>query len=278
MTAQRKAALGHYLGVLFILIWGLAPFYWMVVVALRDSTFTFDTTPWPTHVTLDNFRDALATDKGNDFLGAIGNSLIISLTTTVIAVLVGVFTAYALARLDFPGKGLVTGVILAASMFPGIALVTPLFQLFGDIGWIGTYQAMIIPNISFALPLTIYTLVSFFRQLPWELEEAARVDGATRSQAFRLVLLPLATPALFTTAILAFVASWNEYMLAQQLSTTATEPVTVAIARFTGPSAFEYPYAATMAAGALVTVPLIIMVLIFQRRIVSGLTAGGVKS
>ena len=278
MTAQRKAALGHYLGVLFILIWGLAPFYWMVVVALRDSTFTFDTTPWPTHVTLDNFRDALATDKGNDFLGAIGNSLIISLTTTVIAVLVGVFTAYALARLDFPGKGLVTGVILAASMFPGIALVTPLFQLFGDIGWIGTYQAMIIPNISFALPLTIYTLVSFFLQLPWELEEAARVDGATRSQAFRLVLLPLAAPALFTTAILAFVASWNEYMLAQQLSTTATEPVTVAIARFTGPSAFEYPYAATMAAGALVTVPLIIMVLIFQRRIVSGLTAGGVKS
>lgn len=278
MTAQRKAALGHYLGVLFILLWGLAPFYWMVVVALRDSTFTFDTTPWPTHVTLDNFRDALATDKGNDFLGAIGNSLIISLTTTVIAVLVGVFTAYALARLDFPGKGLVTGVILAASMFPGIALVTPLFQLFGDLGWIGTYQAMIIPNISFALPLTIYTLVSFFRQLPWELEEAARVDGATRSQAFRLVLLPLAAPALFTTAILAFVASWNEYMLAQQLSTTATEPVTVAIARFTGPSAFEYPYAATMAAGALVTVPLIIMVLIFQRRIVSGLTAGGVKS
>ena len=278
MTAQRKAALGHYLGVLFILLWGLAPFYWMVVVALRDSTFTFDTTPWPTHVTLDNFRDALATDKGNDFLGAIGNSLIISLTTTVIAVLVGVFTAYALALLDFPGKGLVTGVILAASMFPGIALVTPLFQLFGDLGWIGTYQAMIIPNISFALPLTIYTLVSFFRQLPWELEEAARVDGATRSQAFRLVLLPLAAPALFTTAILAFVASWNEYMLAQQLSTTATEPVTVAIARFTGPSAFEYPYAATMAAGALVTVPLIIMVLIFQRRIVSGLTAGGVKS
>ena len=278
MRTRNWSAIGHYIGVIFILIWGLAPFYWMVVVALRDSTFTFDTTPWPTHVTLDNFRDALATDKGNDFLAAIGNSMVISLTTTVLAVLVGVFTAYALARLDFPGKGLVTGVILAASMFPGIALVTPLFQLFGDLGWIGTYQAMIIPNISFALPLTIYTLVSFFRQLPWELEEAARVDGASRGQAFRLVLLPLAAPALFTTAILAFIASWNEYMLAQQLSTTATEPVTVAIARFTGPSAFEYPYAATMAAGALVTVPLIIMVLVFQRRIVSGLTAGGVKA
>ncbi|AJK68155.1 carbohydrate ABC transporter permease [Corynebacterium marinum] len=275
---MKRAALWHYVGVLFIMFWGLAPFYWMVVVALRDKAHTFDTTPWPTNVTLENFQDALATGKGNDFLGAIGNSLLISVATTSLAVVVGVFTAYALARLDFPGKGLVTGIILAASMFPGIALVTPLFQLFGDLGWIGTYRAMIIPNISFALPLTIYTLVSFFRQLPWELEEAARVDGASRGQAFRLVLLPLAAPALFTTAILAFIATWNEFMLARQLSTTATEPVTVAIARFSGPSAFEYPYASIMAAGALVTVPLIIMVLIFQRRIVSGLTAGGVKA
>lgn len=275
---MKRAAIWHYVGVLFIMFWGLAPFYWMVVVALRDKAHTFSTTPWPTHITLENFRDALATDKGNDFLGAIGNSLLISVATTSLAVLVGVFTAYALARLNFPGKGLVTGVILAASMFPGIALVTPLFQLFGDLGWIGTYRAMIIPNISFALPLTIYTLVSFFRQLPWELEEAARVDGASRGQAFRLVLLPLAAPALFTTAILAFIATWNEFMLARQLSTTATEPVTVAIARFSGPSAFEYPYASIMAAGALVTIPLIIMVLLFQRRIVSGLTAGGVKA
>lgn len=278
MSKRLRSQVLNYAGVVFILVWGLAPFYWMVITALRDSAHTFDTTPWPTHVTLGNFRDALATDKGNDFLSAIGNSMLISLSTTALAVIVGVFTAYALARLAFPGKGLITGVILAASMFPGIALVTPLFQLFGDIGWIGTYQALIIPNISFALPLTIYTLVSFFRQLPWELEEAARVDGASRGQAFRLVLLPLAAPALFTTAILAFVATWNEFLLANQLSTTATEPVTVAIARFSGPSAFEYPYASVMAAGALVTVPLIVMVLIFQRRIVSGLTAGGVKA
>ncbi len=270
--------IGHYLGILFIMFWGLAPFYWMVVTALRHKSHTFDTTPWPTHVTLDNFRDALATDKGNDFLNALGNSLLISLATTAVAVLIGVFTAYALARYDFPGKGVVTGIILAASMFPAIALVPPLFQLFGNLEWIGTYRAMIIPNISFALPLTVYTLLSFFRQLPWELEEAARVDGASRGQAFRLVLLPLAAPALFTTAIIAFITTWNEFMLAKQLSTTATEPVTVAIARFSGPSAFEYPYAATMAAGALVTVPLIIMVLIFQHRIVAGLTAGGVKA
>ena len=269
--------IGHKIGVAFILVWGLAPFYWMLITALRDKNHTFDTTPWPTHVTLENFRDALATDKGNDFLGAIMNSLIISLITTALAVVVGVFTGYALARLNFRGKGIVTGIILAASMFPGIALVTPLFQLFGDIGWIGTYRAMIIPNISFALPLTVYTLISFFRQLPWELEEAARVDGATRGQAFRLVLLPLAVPGIFTTAIIAFIATWNEFMLARQLSTNATEPVTVAIARFSGPNAFEYPYAAIMAAGSLVTIPLILMVLAFQRRIVSGLTAGGVK-
>lgn len=278
MNHKIRAALANYIGVVFILIWGLAPFYWMLITALRNKDYTFDTTPWPTHVTLENFRDALSIDKGNDFLGAIVNSLLVGLATTLLAVLVGVFTAYALARIEFRGKGIVTGVVLAASMFPGIALVTPLFQLFGDLGWIGTYRALIIPNISFALPLTIYTLVSFFRQLPWELEEAALVDGATRSQAFRHVLLPLAAPALFTTAILAFIATWNEFMLARQLSTTATEPVTVAIARFSGPSAFEFPYAAIMAAGSLVTIPLIIMVLAFQRRIVSGLTAGGVKA
>ncbi|MBH5297116.1 carbohydrate ABC transporter permease [Corynebacterium ulcerans] len=278
MNHKIRAALANYIGVVFILIWGLAPFYWMLITALRNKDYTFETTPWPTHVTLENFRDALSTDKGNDFLGAIVNSLLVGLATTLLAVLVGVFTAYALARIEFRGKGIVTGVVLAASMFPGIALVTPLFQLFGDLGWIGTYRALIIPNISFALPLTIYTLVSFFRQLPWELEEAALVDGATRSQAFRHILLPLAAPALFTTAILAFIATWNEFMLARQLSTTATEPVTVAIARFSGPSAFEFPYAAIMAAGSLVTIPLIIMVLAFQRRIVSGLTAGGVKA
>ena len=267
----------NYIGVIFILLWGLAPFYWMVITALRHKDYTFSTNPLPSHLTMENFKDALDTSGGNDFLGAIVNSLIIGAATTAIALVVGVFTAYALARIDFRGKGFVTGIILAASMFPGIALVTPLFQLFSNIGWLGTYQALIIPNISFVLPLTVYTLTSFFRELPWKLEEAARVDGASRGLAFRKVILPLATPALFTTAILAFIATWNEFMLAKQLSTTKTEPVTVAIARFSGASAFEFPYAATMASGAIVTVPLVIMVLIFQRRIVSGLTAGGVK-
>jgi multiple sugar transport system permease protein len=271
-------AIRNYVGVIAILIWGLAPFYWMVITAFRDSAYTFDTTPWPTHVTLDNFRDALSTDTGNNFLAAIRNSMIIGAATTAVALLLGIFTAYALARIDFRGKFIVVGIILGASMFPTVALVTPLFQLFSDLGWIGQYQALIIPNISFVLPLTVYTLTSFLTDLPWELEEAARIDGASKGQAFRMVLLPLAAPALFTTAILAFIASWNEYLLASLLSTDRTEPVTVAIALFEGPNAFTQPYAAIMAAGTLVTVPLVVMVLIFQRRIVSGLTAGGVKS
>lgn len=267
-----------YLGALFILVWGLAPFYWMVVTALRDNSYTFSQNPLPSHLTMENFQQALSTSSGNDFLGAIVNSIIISLVTTAAAIAFGVFAAYALARVDFRGKFAVSGIVLAASMFPGVALVTPLFQLFTNIGWIGTYQALIVPNISFALPLTIYTLTSFFNDLPWELEEAARVDGATRGQAFMRIILPLAAPALFTTAILAFIMTWNEFMLSSQLSNRGTEPVTVAIARFSGGDPYTQPYAAVMAAGALVTVPLVIMVLVFQRRIVSGLTAGGLKS
>ncbi|MDY6049017.1 MAG: carbohydrate ABC transporter permease [Corynebacterium sp.] len=273
-----RNTIGTYFGFAVIVLWTLSPFYWMTVTAFRHKDHTFDTTPWFTYVTLDNFREALNTQYGNNFLRAIGNSLIVSVITTAIAVLIGVLAGYALARLDFRGKPLVIGIILAASMFPGIALVTPLFQLFTNNGWIGTYQALIVPNISFALPLTVYTLISFFKQLPWELEEAARVDGASRFTAFRVILLPLAAPAMFTTAILAFIATWNEFMLANQLSSTTTETVTVAIARFAGANSFEYPYASVMAAGTLVTIPLVIMVLMFQRRIVAGLTAGGVKA
>ncbi|WP_293695924.1 carbohydrate ABC transporter permease [uncultured Agrococcus sp.] len=269
---------GTYVSGAVIVLGCLLPFYWMMVVAFRDVGYTFSTIPWPTHVTFDNFVAALNTSSGNNMLRAIGNSLVISAVTTTAAVLLGVTVSYALARLKFAGKGFVTGIILAASMFPGVALVTPLFQLFTDIGWIGTYQALVIPNISFALPLTIYTLTAFLHDLPWELEEAARVDGATRGQAFRKVILPLAAPAVFTTAILAFIATWNEYLLASQLSRPNVEPVTVAIARFSGDNPYIQPYAAIMAAGTIVTVPLVIMVLIFQRRIVAGLTAGGVKS
>ncbi|MFE3227484.1 carbohydrate ABC transporter permease [Nocardia sp. NPDC059228] len=267
-----------YVGALIVLVWGLGPFYWMVVTALRDPAYTFDNTPWPTHVTLENFRNAFDTSRGNNFGRALANSVIIGSATTAAALILGVMAAYALARLTFKGKYLVSGLVLSASMFPAVVLVTPLFQLFTNIGWIGQYQAMIIPNISFVLPMTVYILASFFAELPWELEEAARIDGASRFQAFRLIMLPLAAPAVFTTAILAFIAAVNEYLLASLLSSDKTEPVTKAIARFSGNDPLVPPYTAIMAAGTIVTIPLVIMVLLFQRRIISGLTAGGVKS
>ena len=277
--SNRNAKIRMYIGLAVLVLWGLAPFYWMVVTAFRDVGYTFDSTPWPTHVTLDNFRTAFSTARGNHFGAALGHSIIIGIVTTTVAMLVGVFASYALARLQFPGKYAVLGVILGASMFPGVALVSPLFQMFSNLGWLSgaNYQALIIPNISFALPLTIYTLTAFLAEMPWELEESARIDGCTPGQAFRKIMLPLAAPGLFTTAILAFIASWNEYLLAQQFSTNQTQTVTVAIAQFTGAQPHQEPYTAVMAAGTSVTVPLIIMVLVFQRAIVSGLTAGGVK-
>ncbi|MEP6854867.1 MAG: carbohydrate ABC transporter permease [Pedococcus sp.] len=276
---DRNAKLRMYFGLAAIVIWGLAPFYWMVVTAFRDVGYTFDSTPWPTHVTLDNFRTAFSTARGNYFGDALVHSIIIGIIAAAVAMLVGVFASYALARLDFPGKYAVLGVILGASMFPGVALVSPLFQMFSSWGWLtgANYQALIIPNISFALPLTIYTLTAFLAEMPWELEESARIDGCTPGQAFRKIMIPLAAPGLFTTAILAFIASWNEYLLAAQFSTKQTQTVTVAIASFAGAQPRQEPYTAVMAAGTIVTVPLIIMVLIFQRAIVSGLTAGGVK-
>jgi multiple sugar transport system permease protein len=260
-----------------IILWCLAPFYWMVVLAFRDNQNTFSTDLWFSHVTWSNFRYAFDTTN-NQFGRSLLNSLIIGGVVTALAMLFGVFAGYALARLVFRGKGFVLAAILGASMFPGVAILTPLFQLFSSWGWLGTYQALILPQISFALPLAVYTLTSFFADMPWDLEEAARVDGCTQGQAFRKVILPLAAPALFTTAILVFLQSWNEFLLSSVLSNgkATVAPSTVAIAYFTaGPHIVAFTQ--TMAAGLVVTVPLVIVVLVFQRRIVSGLTAGGVK-
>ena len=274
---QRWASARTYIFAAVIVFWCLLPAYCMVVTAFRDVGFTYEATPFFSHVTLDNFRAAFSTDTGNHLARALINSLIVGVITTLIALLFGIFASYALARLNFRAKFLVLGFILAASMFPGVALVTPLFQLFTDLSWIGTYQALIIPYISFALPLTIYILVSFFREMPWELEESARIDGCTKSQAFRKIIMPLAAPGIFTTAILAFISSWNEFLIASQLSNAQTQTVTVAIASFTGSQPHQEPYTAIMAAATIVTIPLVIMVLVFQRQIVAGLTAGAVK-
>jgi multiple sugar transport system permease protein len=268
---------GNGLVIALVIIWCFLPFYWMLVLAFRDNGHTYDTTPWFSHFTTKNFSYAFDS-KINPFARSLVNSLVIGTAVTLVAMVVGVFAGYAMARLAFRGKGIVLAAILGASMFPGVAILTPLFQLFTDFGWLGTYHALILPQISFSLPLAVYTLTSFFADMPWELEQAARVDGATPGQAFRLVIFPLAAPALFTTAILVFLASWNEYLLSSVLSVgkASVAPSTVAIANFTaGPHIV--PYTQTMAAGLVVTIPLVIVVLLFQRRIVSGLTAGGVK-
>jgi multiple sugar transport system permease protein len=269
--------LGTMAVIALIIVWCLAPFYWMVVLAFRDTAYTFDTTPWFTHLTWQNFRYAFDTTD-NSFGRSLINSLFIGAVVTLLAMTIGVFAGYAMARLSFRGKGILLAAILGASMFPGVAILTPLFQLFAGWGWLGTYQALILPQISFSLPLAVYTLTSFFSDMPWELEQAARVDGATPGQAFRLVIFPLAAPALFTTAILVFLASWNEYLLSSILYNGVDNVATptVAIAKFTaGPHVI--PYTQTMAAGVVITIPLVIVVLLCQRRIVSGLTAGGVK-
>jgi multiple sugar transport system permease protein len=279
VRARKKMGAGVRTGIqaIIIVIWCLAPFYWMIVTAFRPVDYTYDTSLIPVPATFDNFVTAFSTQLGNHLLRAIGNSLIVGVSVTIVALVFGVSAAYALARLDFAGKAFLAGIILGASMFPGVALLSPLFQLFTNLGWTGTYQVLIIPSISFALPLTVYTLTSFLREMPWDLEEAARVDGCTRFSAFMKIILPLAAPAVFTTAILAFIASWNEYLIASVLSTDATQTVTVAIAGFTGSQPHQEPYTAIMAAGTIVTVPLVILVLILQRKIVAGLTAGGVK-
>jgi multiple sugar transport system permease protein len=274
---KRWESTRTYVFAALIAFWCLLPAYWMVVTAFRDVGFTYDATPFFSHITLDNFRAAFSTDTGNHLARALVNSLIVGIITTFISLMFGIFASYALARLNFRAKYLVLGFILAASMFPGVALVTPLFQLFTDLNWIGTYQALIIPYISFALPLTIYILVSFFREMPWELEEAARIDGCSKTQAFRKIIMPLAAPGVFTTAILAFITSWNEFLIASQLSNQQTQTVTVAIASFTGSQPHQEPYTAVMAAATIVTIPLVIMVLVFQKQIVAGLTAGAVK-
>lgn len=273
---RRRFNAWFYIALLMITLFCLLPFLWMLVTSLKSPSEVFDNSLLPHPLTFMNYA-AVFGDQ-NTFVFALRNSLVIAGTVTVLALVFGVFAAYALARLEFRAKHLVLGLFLATAMFPGVAILTPLFQLFANLGWIDTYRAMVIPDISFSLPLGIWILASFFRAMPWELEAAARIDGCTRAQAFRLVILPLAVPGVFTTAILIFISAWNEFMIANSMSQTpASQPVTVAIAQFSGASQFDQPYGTQMAAGIVVTVPLIVLVLIFQRRIVSGLTAGGVK-
>lgn len=275
-TNRVVGTTGKIIGLVILLVFCLAPFYWMIVTALKPPTALFNNELWPSSISMDSMSAVF--NQKNNFGQALINSVIVAGTTTLFAMLVGIFSAYALTRMKFRGRTFILALVLAASMFPGVAILTPLYELFADWGWINTYQAMIIPDLSFALPLGIWTLTTFFREMPWELEQAAEVDGCTPAQAFRKVIIPLAAPGVFTTAIMVFITSWNEYLIASNVAISAdVSPVTVAIAKFTGESSFQQPFGTQMAAGVVATIPLVIVVLIFQRRIITGLTSGSLK-
>jgi len=262
---------------LLILVWALFPLLWMVSLSFKDPgtfrgskpTFFPKDWTWKNYDTV--FSDSL-------FTSALRNSAGIALIATGLSVIVAMFAAYAIARLDFPGKRLILTVALAIAMFPQAALVGPLFNMWRGLGIYDTWIGLIIPYLTFALPLSIWTMSAFFRQIPWEMEQAAQVDGATAWQAFRKVIVPLAAPGVFTTAILTFFFCWNEFLLAISLtSTDKARTVPAALSFFTGASQFESPITAIMAASVVVTIPIVILVLAFQRRIVAGLTTGAVK-
>ncbi|MGU3292255.1 carbohydrate ABC transporter permease [Williamsia sp. M5A3_1d] len=260
---------------LLVVLYALVPVLWIVSLSLKPPGQVTDGNFIPKSFTFENYKGIFDTST---FTSALINSIGIGLITTVLAVLLGTLAAYAVARLDFPGKKVFVGAALLIAMFPQISLVTPLFDIERKLGLFDTWPGLILPYITFALPLAVYTLSAFFREIPWELEKAAKMDGATPAQAFRKVIAPLAAPGIVTAAILVFIFAWNDLLLAISLTSTErsiTAPV--AIQGFTGSSQFEEPTGSIAAAAVVITIPIIIFVLFFQRRIVAGLTSGAVK-
>src|SRR3954447_10654173 len=263
----------------FVLLFALVPVLWIISLSLKTPETVSDGRFIPADWTLDNYKTLFEGGIDNSpFLKPLVNSIAIALISTVIAITLASFTAYAIARLDFPGKTAILAGALAIAMFPAISTVGPLFDMWRSIGLYDTYLGLIIPYLTFSLPLAIYTLVAFYREIPWDLEQAAAVDGATPLQAFTRVILPLAAPGTFTAAILVFIFCWNDFLFAITLtSSNNARTVPAALAFFTGESQFTAPTGNIAAAAVIVTIPIIIFVLFFQRRIVAGLTAGAVK-
>ncbi|MHC3003017.1 carbohydrate ABC transporter permease [Gordonia metallireducens] len=275
MNSSGKSKAWWSIANILVILYALIPLLWIISLSFKPASSVTDGKFIPTEFTLDNYKSIFDTSA---FTSALINSIGVGLITTVIAVVLGTMAAYAVARLDFPGKKLLIGAALLIAMFPQISLVTPLFNIERRLGLFDTWPGLILPYITFALPLAIYTLSAFFREIPWELEKAAKMDGATPWQAFRKVIAPLAAPGVVTAAILVFIFAWNDLLLA--LSLTSTEraiTAPVAIANFTGSSQFEEPTGSISAAAVVITIPIIIFVLFFQRRIVAGLTSGAVK-
>jgi len=279
---KRKTGIGTWVGFALILVWCLLPVAWIISLSFKSLEETTVGSPQflPQDPTWANYKVLLDynTPAGHDFLLALRNSFGISFIATFLSVIFATLAAYAIARLDFKGKRLVLSLALAIAMFPVVALVGPLFDMWRTFGLFNTWPGLIIPYMSFTLPLAIWTLSAFFREIPWEMEQAAQVDGATSWQAFRKVIVPLAAPGVFTAAILTFFFAWNEFVLAISLtSTTASRTVPAQMAYFVGPDPFNPPYSQLATASVIVTIPVIIIVLLFQRKIVAGLTSGAVK-
>ena len=288
---QRKGkGIGHYVKrvlfwalIAFILIYTIFPFYWAIATAVKPDS-QIASTPviyWPKSISWDHFR--YVKDNG-DFLKALRNSAIVAGATVLLALAIGSLGAYALGRMRFRGRTFTLYLILSMTMFPAIAILGSLFRMIrGD--WFlhtpniyNSWWALIVTYLTFTLPFTVWVLTNFFRAMPGELEEAALVDGASAMRTFWEILLPLALPGLVTTGLLAFIAAWNEFLFALTFTQdyrARTAPV--AIASFSGNTQFDYPFGNIMAASVVVTLPLVILVLIFQRKILGGLTAGAVK-
>ncbi|MCA1673125.1 MAG: carbohydrate ABC transporter permease [Actinobacteria bacterium] len=260
---------------LVVFCYALIPVLWIASLSFKPAASVTDGNFIPQEWTLDNYRGIFATDE---FTRALINSIGIAIIATTLAVAIGAMAAYAVARLSFPGKKLLVALTLLIAMFPQISLVSPLFEIERSVWLFDTWPGLIVPYITFSLPLAIYILATFFREIPWELEKAAKMDGATPVQAFRAVIVPLAAPGVVTTAILVFIFCWNDFLFAISLtSTDAARTVPAAMASFTGSSQFEEPTGSIAAAAMVITIPIILFVLFFQRRIVAGLTSGAVK-
>ncbi len=274
-AARRRAPGALAVAVVVLLVVALGfPFYWVVVSSLRPEARLFQAPNLvPSALSMDHY---IALFRQRDFWIPIRNSLVVAGATTALCVTLGALAAYALARLHFRGKAFLLAFILAIAMFPQISIVSPLYLLLRALGLINTYPGLVLPYMTFAMPLAVWLMVGYFRQLPVELEEAARMDGAGRLRTLRDIVLPLALPGLATTAILTFLYCWNEFLFALSFTVGPNrQTVPVAIALFRGQ--YQVPWGEILAAAVVATAPVAAIVFAFQRRIVQGLTAGAVK-
>ncbi|MBA4492852.1 carbohydrate ABC transporter permease [Paenactinomyces guangxiensis] len=273
---QKRTGPGFYLFLTGLLIVILFPFFWQLIASIKPPSELFGEKAFSILIENPSFENYERVFTQRPFLTYMWNSAVVSILTTLYCIVVASFAAFAIARLHFKGKTLILGMVLAVSMFPQIATIAPIFMFMQSAHLTNSYLGLIIPYTTFALPLAVWNLTTFYRKIPTDLEEAAKMDGASVMQTFRKVILPLAVPGTFTTAILVFIAAWNEFLFALTINTEEQlKTVPVGIALFQGQ--FTIPWGEIAAASIIVTIPLVIMVLIFQRRIVSGITAGAVK-